>query len=169
MAMGALFSCIFLISLLVAVITGESKNHIAYQKLEDALTGNKTALYEMQKAFFPLKGSSRDVVYLHVCVAVGSVQPGSYDNSSLTGEQNNSTYCQRFQWSSSTLVDLISVDQLLILDNLLSENIIHVIEHQKYMELPLQIYNLTYDTKRDDILAALMRLLPWVCFIYVHN
>jgi len=37
MAMRALFSCIFLISLLVAVITGESKNHIVYQKLEDAV------------------------------------------------------------------------------------------------------------------------------------
>ena len=169
MAMRALFSCIFLISLLVAVITGESKNHIVYQKLENALTGNKTALYEMQEAFFPLKGSSRDVVYLHVFVTVGSVQPGSYDNSSLTVGQSNFTYCQRFQWSSSALVDLISVDQLLILDNLLSENIIHVIEHQKYMELPLQIYNPPYDIKDEDILAALMRLLPWVCFLHFHN
>ena len=172
MAMRAQFSCIFLISLLVAVITGESKNHIVYQKLEDTLTGNKTALYEIQKAFFPLKGSSRDVVYLHVCVAVGSVQqPGSYDNSSLTGGQSNFTYCQRFQWSSSALVDLISVDQLLILDNILSEDIIHVIEHHEYMEFPLHIYNLPYDIKDDDILEALMRLLPWVrilLFLRIH-
>ena len=119
----------------------------------------------MQEAFFPLKGSSQDVVYLHVCVAVGSVQPESYDNSSLTGGQNNFTYCQRFQWSSSALVDLISVDQLLILDNILSENIIHIIEHHEYMELPLRIYNLPYDIKDDDILAALMRLLSWVCIL----
>ena len=165
MAMRALFSCIILISLLVAVITGESKNHILYQKLEDALTGNKTALYEMQEAFFPLTGSARDVVYLHVCVAVWSVQPVSYNNSSCFGGQNNFTYCQRFQWSSSALVDLISVDQLLILDNILSEIIIHVIEHQEYMELPLHIYNLPYDIKEDDILSGLMRLLPWVCIL----
>ena len=166
MAMKTLFSGIFLISLLVAVVTGESKTHLVYRKLEDALTGNKTVLYQMQEAFFPLKGSSRDVVYLQVCVTVGSVQRGSYDNSSLSGGQSNFTCCQKFQWSSSALVDLIAVDQLLIIDNLLSENIIHFTEHHKYMKVPLQIYNLPYDLTVDDILAALMRLLPWVCILH---
>ena len=163
--MRALFSGVCLISLLVGVVTGESKTQLVYQKLEDALTGNKTLLYQMQEAFYPLKGSSQDVVYLQVCVAVGSVQSGSYDNSSLSGGQSNFSYCQKFQWSSSALVDLILVDQLLIMDNLLSEDIIHVVEHQKYMAVPLQIY-IPCDITADDILAALMRLLPWVCILH---
>ena len=91
--MRALFSCVFLISLLVEVVNGESKTQLVYQKLEDALTGNKTLLYQMQEAFYPSKGSSRDVVYLQVCVTVGSVQSGSYDNSSLSGGQSNFSYC----------------------------------------------------------------------------
>ena len=66
------------------------------------------------------------------------------------------------------LVDLISTDQLLILDNVISENIIHVIEHQKYMAVPLQIDTLPCDIRVDDILTALMRLLPWVC-IYIRT
>ena len=163
--MRALFSGVCLISLLVEVVTGESKTQLVYQKLEDALTGNKTLLYQMQEAFYPLKGSSQDVVYLQVCVTVGSVQSGSYDNSSLSGGQSNFSYCQKFQWSSSALVDLILVDQLLIMDNLLSEDIIHVVEHQKYMAVPLQIY-IPCDIKDNDILAALMRLLPWVCILH---
>ena len=52
--------------------------------------------------------------------------------------------------------DLISTDQLLILDNVISENIIHVIEHQKYMAVPLQIDTLPCDIRVDDILTALM-------------
>ena len=39
------------------------------------------------------------------------------------------------------------------------------------MEFPLHIYNLPYDIKDDDILEALMRLLPWVrilLFLRIH-
>ena len=86
----------------------------------------------------------------------------------LRDEQSNFSYCQKFQWSSSALVDLISTEQLLILDNVISENIIHVIEHQKYMAVPLQIDTLPCDIRVDDILTALMRLLPWVS-IYIRT
>ena len=53
------------------------------------------------------------------CVTVGSVEPESCDDSffKLHDGQSNCSYCQKFQWSSSALVDLISTDQLLILNN----------------------------------------------------
>ena len=124
-----------------------------------------------KKHFFPAKGSSRDVVYFnYVCVTVGSVEPESCDDSffKLHDGQNNCSYYQTFQWSSSALVDLISTDQLLILDNVISENIIHVIEHRKYMAVPLQIDTLPCDIRVDNILTALMRLLPWVS-IYIRT
>ena len=97
-------------------------------------------------------------------MTIGSVQPESCDNSffKLHSGQSNFTYCQKFQWSSSALLDLISSDQLLIFDNVISENIIHVIEHQQYMAVPLQIDTLPCDFTVDEILSAFMRLLPWV-------
>ena len=71
---------------------------------------------------------SQDLVYL-------GMQPGSCDTSSLLGGQSNFTYCQYFQWSSSALVNLISIDQLFVLDSVISENIIHSIFHRKYLEV----------------------------------
>ena len=86
-------------------------------------------------------------------MTVDSVQPGSCGNISLPGGQSNFTYCQWFQWSSSTLVDLISLDQLLILDNVI---IFHIIEHREYIYFPLHIDTLPCESTKDEILAALM-------------
>ena len=83
--------------------------------------------------------------------------------------QCNFTYCQKFQWSSSALVDLISVDQLLILDNVLSYSDFHTIEHRECIYFPLHIDTLPCESTKDEILAALMQLLPWVCVcMYLH-
>ena len=102
-------------------------------------------------------------------MTVDRVLPGDCDNSSFFGGQSNFTYCQRFQWSSSALVDLISVDQLLILDNVISYNVFHIIEHRGGVDVPLHIDTLPCETTEDDILAALMQLLPWVGIcIYLH-
>ena len=101
-----------------------------------------------KKHFFPAKGSSRDVVYFnYVCVTVGSVEPESCDDS----------FFKLHDGQSNILPD-VSVEQFC----LFCENIIHVMEHQKYMAVPLQIDTLPCDIRVDDILTALMRLLPWV-------
>ena len=117
----------------------------------------------MQEAFFPSQSLSHDMVYLNICVTVGSVQHESYENSSLPGGQSNFSYCQQFQWSSSALVDFISFDQLMILDNVISESIICIIVHRDYVHMLLHIDTLPCDTTEDDILTALMQVLPWVC------
>ena len=172
MAMRAPHTCLFLI-LLATVVVIYSKPHIAshvvYHKLEDALISDSSLLYMMQEIFIPSKMVPRDLVYLRVCVTVGSMQHGSCDNSSLLGGQRNFTYCQKFQWSSSALVDLISVDQLLILDNVISYNVFQIIEHRGGVDVPLHIDTLPCETTEDDILAALMQILPWVGIcIYFH-
>ena len=170
MAMRTLQASIFL-GLLAAAVVLQSNSQVTpqviYQKLEDALIADKSVLYMMQEAFFPSQSLSQDLVYLNVCVTVGSMQPGSCDNSSLLGGQSNFTYCQYFQWSSSALVNLISVDQLFVLDSVISENIIHSIFHWKYLHVPLHIDALPCETTEDDILGALMQLLPWVCLSYL--
>ena len=166
MAMKTVHTNIALILLAAAVVV-QSNPHVTpqviYQKLEDALIADKGVLYRMQEAFFPSQSLSHDLVYLNICVTVGSVQHENCDNSSLPGGQSNFSYCQWFQWSSSALVNLISSDQLLILDNVVSENIIRIIWHRKYLEVHLQIDTLPCETTEDDILSALMQLLPWVC------
>ena len=123
----------------------------------------------MREAFFPAQSLSRDLVYLNICVTVGGVQHESCDNSSLPGGQSNFTYCKWFHWSSSALVNLISIDQLLIMDNVISESIIRVVLHRKHLEVNLQIDTLPCEITEDDILAALMQLLPWVCTSYVYK
>ena len=121
----------------------------------------------MRQVFFPSQSLFQDLVYLNVCVTVGSIQPGSCDTSSLLGEQRNFTYCQYFQWSSSALVNLISIDQFFVLDNVISESIIRTIFHWNYLHVPLHIDALPCETTEGDILGALMQLLPWVCLSYL--
>ena len=172
MAMRALHTYLFLI-LLATVVVIHSKPHIApqvvYHKLEDALIADSSVLYLMQEVFIPSKILPHNLVRLQVCVTVDCLQPGSCENSSLLGGQSNYTYCQKFQWSSSALVDLISIDQLLILDNVISHNVFRITQHRGYIDVTLHVDALPCETTEDDILAALMQLLPWVGIcIYLH-
>ena len=172
MAMRTLHTYLSMI-LLATVVVLHSKPHIApqvvYQKLEDALIADSSVLYLMQEVFILSKLLPHNLVRLQVCVTVDRLQPGSCGNSSLFGGQRNFTYCQKFQWSSSALVDLISVDQLLILDNVISHNVFHILVHHAHVDVPLHIDTLPCETTVDDILAALMQLLPWVGIcIYLH-
>ena len=153
--------------LLVEAMIVESKSQagtqIIYQKLKDALIADSDVLYLMQQTFFSSESLSQDLIYINICVTVGSEQPASCNNSSLSGGHNNLSYCQRFQWSSSALVEFISIDQLLILDNVISEIIVRIFEHHESLNVSLHIDTLPCESTEDDILAVLMQLLPWVC------
>ena len=170
MAMRTQHGVAFMTLLTVAVLA-QSKPHTAtqvvYQKLEDALVADPNLKYLIKLAFFSSQTFTQDLVYLNVCVTVGSVQPGSCENSSLPGGQSNFSYCQRFQWSGSALVDFISFDQLVILDNVISASIFYNMVHWKYLDFPIKIDALPFCTTKDDILAALMQLLPWVSIIII--
>ena len=161
----------FLLLLIVAAVIVQSKSDVVlqdtHQKLEKSLIQNRFVLHQMQEVFFPSQNLPPDSVRLHVCVTVGNVQPGNCDNSSLPGGQSNFSYCQKFQWSRSVLLNLISEDQLLVLDNVLIELINHLIKHKRGLKVPLQIDILSCDVTEDDILEALMQLLPWVS-IFTH-
>ena len=163
MAIRTLHASIFLILLAAALVVESTPTvapQVVYQKIKDALIADSSVLYLMQEAFFPSQSLSRDLVYLNVCVTVGGVQPGRCEDF---GGQSNFSYCQDFQWSSSALLNFISFDQLLILDNVVSESIIRMIMHRDYIHVPLHIGTIPCETTEDDMLAALMQLLPWVC------
>ena len=55
------------------------------------------------------------------------------------------------------------------MDNVVSESIIRVVLQQKHLEFNLQIDTLPCEITEDDILAALMQLLPWVCISCVYK
>ena len=166
-AMGTLHIRIHsLILLIVAAVIVQSKSNVAiqdtYQKLENSLSQNGFVLHQMQEAFFPSQNLPPDSLRLHVCVTVGGVQPGNCGNSFLPGGQGNFSYCKKFQWSRSVLLNLLSNDQLLVLDNVIIHHISHIIRHEAELKVPLQIDRLPCDVTADDILEALMQLLPWV-------
>ena len=143
----------------VMVVQSHTPSQILYQKLEDSFSMNHKVLYQMHDAFFRSQKFPPDWLYLHVCVTVDSEHHGSCES--------NFSYCQNFQWSSSALVDLILIDQLLILDNVLSESIIHIIDHQiyDYIRVPLHIDHLPCGITKDDVLPVLIHLLSWV-YVY---
>ena len=60
------------------------------------------------------------------------------------------------------LLHLISNDQLLVLDNVIIERINRIIKHWAKLKVPLQINILPCDVTEDDILEALLQLLPSV-------
>ena len=156
----------FLLLLTVAAVIVQSKSDVAiqdtYQKSEKSLIQNHFVLHQLQETFFPSQNLPPDSVRLHVCVTIGSVHPRNCDNFSLPGGEGNFSYCQKFQWSRSVLLNLISEDQLLVLDNVLIERINHLIKHKRGLVVPLQIDVLHCDVTLNDILEALMQLLPWV-------
>ena len=152
--------------LVTIAMTAQSTNNTApqavYQKLEHALITNSEVRYLMQHKFFPSQGSSPDIIYIYVNVTIESMLLGSCEHSPLSGTPINFSYYQEFQWSSSPLLNLISVDQLLILDNVISEWIYHTMEHHDFLHFALHIDTLPCDTSEDDLLEALMQLLPQV-------
>ena len=117
----------------------------------------------MQRVFFPSQDFSPDWLYPNVCVTVNSGNCGDFDG------QSNLSYCQKFQWSSSAMANLISIDQLLILDNVMSESIVRITQHRKYLQFPLHIDSLPCYATEDDIMGALMQLLPWVSALFVRT
>ena len=101
----------FLLLLTVAAAIVQSKSNVAiqdtYQKLEKSLIQNRIVLRQMQETFFSSQNLPPDSVRLNVCVTVGSVQPGNCDNSFSPGGEGKFSYCQKFQWSRSVLLNLI--------------------------------------------------------------
>ena len=51
---------------------------------------------------------------------------------------------------------------LLVLDNVIIECINRIMKHHAELKVPLRIDTLPCDVTLDDILDALMQLLPWV-------
>ena len=170
-ALSLLTACAVMITPLT-----QSTNHITpqvvHQKLEDALLADRTILYLMKKVFFPLQGLPPNLVEISVCVTVGSGLPENCDENSSFSGTSNFSYWQSFQWSSSALVFLISFDQLIILDNVISI-FVYRLNISPHYHLPIQLHidSLPADISEDDLVEGLIQLLTWVssaCAVCLH-
>ena len=152
------------IATMVVHSRGDMAPQVLFQKLEDALKTNKQTLYLLRKAFFPQHHLSRDLVNLDVHVTICSVLPEKCDeHCAASGAISNFSYTQRFQWSSSPLLDLIPSGQFLTLDNVLSTIVYQVALHRSWLSVELQIESFPNDVSENDLLEALIELLCWVC------
>ena len=151
--------------LLIATMSMGGRSDMApqvlFQKLKNALTADNDTLYQMRKAFFPLQGLPRDYVYLNV--TVGKTLTKRCAGYSSPGVLSNFTYCQSFQWSSSPILDLISNDQFLILDNVLSRLVQSWFQRRSWLAVGLQIDSLPSSVSKENLLEGLLQLLNWVC------
>ena len=119
----------------------------------------------MQKVFFPLQRFPPTSVVIRVCLTVGGTMPGHCDkHSSFSGASNNFSYWQQFQWSSSALAFLISIDQLIALDNVISAYI-YLLNNSPHLPIQLHIDSLPSGITEDDLLEGLIELLTWVCCV----
>ena len=151
--------------LLIATMTMGGRSDMApqvlFQKLKNALIVDNDTLYQMQKAFFPLQGLPRDYVYLNV--TVGKTLTKRCAGYSSPDVLSNFTYCQSFQWSSSPILGLISNDQFLILDNVLSRLVQIWFQRRSWLAVRLQIDSLPSSVSKENLLEGLLQLLNWVC------
>jgi len=79
-------------------------------------------LYALQQAFFPLHGATSPAISIRVCIEVGEIQSVSCKREGHSGEpafSNNTSAdkCWWYQWSSSSLLALLTADELAAFDN----------------------------------------------------
>ena len=163
------------LSLLIATLImggrGDMAPQVLFQKLEEAFKADNKTLYQMQGAFFPVQESPNDYVYFDVSVTIDSIVPGECPGySSSLGVSTNFRYHKKFQWSRSPFLDLISNDQLLAMDNVLSRTVYNSIQRHSWLTVQLHIGSLPCNVSKNDVLEALIQLLSWVCkFMCILN
>lgn len=152
-----------------------------YQALEDALISNQEALYMLKQVFFPGVPTpirEANVLQFGPCVEFNITeqlnftttdqQPFPNDSVSLEGSRLY-RYCFSLRWTTSPLLNLITVDQLLVLDNVFGDLIYSTIAGgTKYNAImfTLRVPSFPCIPTEEDSLEALSMLLCWVCMLY---
>ena len=145
-------STFILIAVTIAVTARSTIQYLApqvvYQKLEHVLITDRKVGYLLQHTFFPSQGSSQDLPWvIFINVNIDSTLPESCDGlPALPGTLVNFSYHQNFQWSSSPLLNIIPIDQLLILDSVICRSIHDNIQNSDYLQISLHIDTLPCNT-----------------------
>ena len=118
--MAAEWTLLTSIFILTTIAVTASEHHLAthaqfvYQKLEHVLITDSKVKYLMQVTL-PQR-SPGEIVFIRVNIVIDNMLPQSCsEHPPSSGMLINHSYYYEFQWSSSPLLNLISVDQVFIL------------------------------------------------------
>jgi len=151
-----------------------SRDHFRYlyplhQRLEASLVNNSQMLYALQQVFFPLHGAIPPAISIRICIKVGEIQSVSCKREGHSGEpafSNNTSAdrCWLFQWSSSSLLSLLTADELAAFDNIIFLIVYHSIgpRFARRFDLVLWSESLPCMPSSSEMEATLTTLLSWV-------
>ena len=143
------------------------KNSYLYAKLEDALLGNRTALYALRNAFFSPQTKPRNFILLYFCLNITNV------NCSHPGTINDHSFerCWDFQWSSLAIMNWITADELLAFDNGIMRTVGQDISlgGRHTVKVTLQIEQLSCIPTNTEVLSTVISFLGWVRLLVLNN
>ena len=137
-----------------------------YQRLEASLVNDSQMLNVLWHVFFPLHSTVSPAVYVRVCIAVIEIQSESCNREGHSGEpafsSNTSVKkCWEYQWSSSSLLAVVTADELVAFDNVLFPPVYGSIGHGG-IDLELQPESLPCMPSSSEMETTLTTLLSWV-------
>ena len=141
-----------------------------YQTLEASLVNNSVMLYALQQAFLPLHGAIPPAISIRICIEVGEIQSESCKREDHSGEpafSNNTSAdrCWWYQWSSSSLLSLLTADELAAFDNIIFRIVYSNIgpsRFTRHIDLVLWSESLPCMPSSNEMEATLTTLLSWV-------
>ena len=140
-----------------------------YQRLEASLVNDSQTLYTLWHVFFPLYSNVPPAVSVKVCTEVRKIQSERCIREGHSGEpafsSNTSVKkCWWYQWSSSSLLAMLTADELVAFDNilftLLYGGIGPSLRHN--IDLVLQPESLPCMPSASEMETTLTTLLSWV-------
>ena len=146
-----------------------------YEMLEAALKNNSEILYMMKQVFYPVLGphywlaNGVYMVWIDVCITVRVVKscPRTTNEQAPSNISENGQFqgCWSFRWTSSSLLNLIPVDQLLAFEPLFVSAIYSQTVGRtsgRALFIPLYIDSVSCMPSNTDVEQALALLLSWV-------
>ena len=123
------------------------------------------------QAFFPLQRTVPPAIYVSACIELGEIQSESCNREGHSGEpafsinDTSTRKCWVYQWTSSSLLALLTVDELLAFDNTIFILVYITVGSSWFhnIDLELQPESLPCMPTSNEMETTLATLLSWVC------
>ena len=140
-----------------------------FHTLEDALIKDTDSLYALRES---LLSKHNHVLSIHIvaCVAMATQNCSSTENVHEPVADSSSSCvsskCFDYQWSSSAMLDSISLEQLVTIDNAIAANMIWYIvgnhHYQRKVKLCFHLDKVSYQPSDLELSQTLAKVLRWV-------
>ena len=166
----AIIACLFLGALITSSRCDEL--HL-FHSLEDALVKDSKSLYSLQQALF--SKFNHVSIKITSCITVSIVGKKNYGKEEdeckrarVANSSCNYSKCLDFQWTSSAVLDSISLEELVTLDNVAIANLLWYIEsgyHNK-ANISLFLEEVGHQPSELELSQTLAKVLSWVSALY---